>query len=151
MWHGIRFLPTSGYDREMSTTTQWRVITPTLLDELPDAPGIFEIGNLVRNVLFIGAAPTGLAAAVRSALGSSRLVPRAHCIRFEVGENAEERARTRLAEYRHEHAGALPYAHRDDPLTRMLEARRPPSRALPLSRAGRRAGPDSLARSNPSA
>ena len=134
----------------MSTTTQWRVITPTLLDDLPDVPGVFEVGNLVRNVLFIGAAPTGIASAVRNAITSSRLISRAHCIRFEVGEDVEERVRVRLAEYRRAHAGALPYAHRDDPLTRILD-RRPPSRALPMSRTGRRSGPAPLVRSTPTA
>ncbi|MDG2307362.1 MAG: hypothetical protein P8R42_22475 [Candidatus Binatia bacterium] len=135
----------------MSTTTKWRVITPALLAELPDRPGVFEIGNLVRTVLFIGFAPCGIAADLREALTTPRLLSRAHCIRFEVSDEGEDRARERLAEYRRVHAGILPYAHRHDPLTSLLDARRPPARALPLARPGRKSGPATFRRSSPGA
>jgi len=133
----------------MANETQWRVITPALLEELPELPGVFEIGNLVRNVLLIEAAPTGIATAIRTAMSTPRLLSRAHCVRFEVTDEGEDRARERLAEYRRDHAGCLPYAHRKDALTTMLEARRPPARALPLARPGRKAGPTSFRRASP--
>jgi hypothetical protein len=136
---------------DMSTTMEWRVITPSLLDDLPDRPGVFEIANLVRNVLFVGAAPLGLAGAIRETLTTSRLVSRAHCVRFEIADDAEERARRHLAEYRRTHDGMLPYAQREDALMTLLEARRPPARALPHSRPGRKAGPATFLRSSPRA
>lgn len=132
----------------MPNGMQWRVITPTLLDELPELPGMFEVGSLVRNVLFIGSAPGGIAAALREALMTPRLLSRAHCVRFEVTEAGDELARSRLAEYRREHNGAVPFAHRQDALAKLLDGRRPPSRALPLSRSGRRSGPGSLHRNS---
>lgn len=135
----------------MPNTMQWRVITPTLLDELPELPGVFEVGNLVRNVLFIGSAPAGIASALREALMTPRLLSRARCIRFEVTDEGEDVARLRLAEYRRRHGGTAPYAHRQDALTTFLEGRRPPSRALPHSRPGRRSGPGSFQRSSPGA
>jgi len=135
----------------MSTATRWRVITPSLLEELPDRPGVFEIGNLVRNVLFIGAAPAGLSAAIRETLREPRLLSRARCLRFEVTEEAEDLARERMTDYRRAHSGAPPYAHRHDPLTSLLDARRPPARALPVARPGRKAGPATFLRTSPDA
>lgn len=135
----------------MPKATQWRVITPTLLNELPEMPGVFEVGNLVRNVLLISAAPTGIAHAIREALTQPRLLSRAHCIRFEVSEDGEDLARIRLAEYRQAHGGTPPLAHRHDPAMTLLEARRPPARALPLARPGRKSGPATFRRSSPSA
>lgn len=133
----------------MSTTAQWRVITPTLLEELPSDPGVFEIANLVRTVLFIGAAPCDLATTIREAVVSPRLMSRSHCIRFELADDAEARAGRLLAAYRQAHGGLAPYAHRSDPLTNLLDARRPPPRALPLSRPGRKSGPAAFLRSRP--
>ncbi len=130
---------------------QWRVITPALLEELPELPGVFEVGNLVRNILFIGAAPGGIARSIREVLTTPRLLSRAHCIRFEVAEDGEDLARERMAEYRRAHGGTPPYAHRVDALTHILDTRRPTARALPLARPGRKAGPASFLRSSPSA
>lgn len=134
----------------MPTTTAWRVITPALLADLPEDPGVFEVGNLVRSVLFIGAAPEGLAEAIRQTLVEPRLLSRAHCIRFERSDTADDIVRQRLAAYRRAHAGTLPYAHRNDAMTNFVETKRPPVRALPLARPGRKAGPASFLRSSAS-
>ena len=93
-------------------SASWRVITPSLMDELPSNPGIFEFGSLVRSVLYVGAAPAGLAPAIREALATPRLAKRAHCLRFEIAENAEIRARKLLTDYQRVHRGELPDAHR---------------------------------------
>lgn len=135
----------------MANGTRWRVITPALLAELPEQPGIFEVGNLVRSILFIGAASGSLAEEIRRILVEPRMLSRAHCIRFEAIDEAEEVAQQRLAAYRREHAGALPYAQRQDAFTNLIEGKRPTARALPLARPGRKAGPASFLRSAPSA
>ena len=108
----------------------WRVINPPLLDELPEGPGIFEIGNLVRSVLYVGAAPGGLAREIRAALTIPGLLTRAHCIRFEVADDAEAFAQRRLEDYRKVHAGRLPLGHRPGPLPGL--ASREPATSLGL-------------------
>lgn len=109
----------------MSSSEDWRVITPRLLEALPEGPGVFEIGNLVRTVLLVGAAELGLRSGVRAALTSPALQSRAHCIRFELAEDPGRRASERLDDYRRAHHGMPPLAHRTDPVARLVA----PSRA----------------------
>lgn len=93
----------------MAIGTPWQPLTPTALDSLPDAMAVFEIGSLVRTVLYIGGDPEeGLKAAVRRALDDPRLRLRARCIRWEMSTDPRSRAAELLAAHRAAHGGATP-------------------------------------------
>ena len=93
----------------MAIGTPWQPLTPTAIDALPDAMAVFEIGSLVRSVLFIGGdANEGLRAAVRRALDDPKLRLRARCIRWELTTDPRTRAANLLAAYRAAHEGASP-------------------------------------------
>lgn len=93
----------------MAIGSPWQPLTPTAIDLLPDAMAVFEIGSLVRSVLFIGGDPTvGLRTAVRRALDDPKLRLRARCIRWELTTDPRGRAASLLAAYRAAHGGALP-------------------------------------------
>lgn len=93
----------------MAIESAWQPLTPAALDALPDAMAAFEIGSLVRSVLYIGGDPNeGLRAAVRRALGDPRLRLRARCIRWEPSADPRGRAAELLARYRASHGGSTP-------------------------------------------
>jgi hypothetical protein len=74
---------------------------------------VFEIATLVRNVLFVGAAPESLATTRASPLeaptmlhaGAGRLY-----FRYAATEEAERLQSELLAQFRERHAGTLPAA-----------------------------------------
>jgi len=93
----------------MAIGSAWQPLTPTTVDSLPDAMAVFEIGSLVRSVLFIGGeANEGLRATVRRALADPRLRLRARCVRWEMTHDPRARAAHLLAAYRAAHDGASP-------------------------------------------
>jgi hypothetical protein len=93
----------------MAIGSTWQPLTPDALDGLPDAMAVFEIGNLVRSVLYIGGDPNeSLRASVRRALDDPRLRLRARCIRWELTTDPRARAGQLIAAYRAAHGGALP-------------------------------------------
>jgi hypothetical protein len=93
----------------MPVSNGWKLITPELLEALPDRQGVFELGSLVRSVVFIGGdADAGLRSMVREALAEPRLRMRARCLRFELTDDPRGRANQLVAEYRAAHGGALP-------------------------------------------
>ena len=87
----------------------WQPLTPEVVDGLPEAMAVFEIGSLVRSVLFIGGdANEGLRSCVRRALDDPRLRLRARCLRYELTADPRARVGHLLAAYRSTHDGALP-------------------------------------------
>ncbi|MBY0273879.1 hypothetical protein K2Z84_00955 [Candidatus Binatia bacterium] len=93
----------------MAIEAPWQPLTPTVLASLPEASAAFEIGSLVRTVLFIGGDPgEGLRSAVRRALSDPKLRLRAHCIRWEMTPDPRGRAGELVAAHRAAHAGATP-------------------------------------------
>jgi len=93
----------------MAIAGQWQPLTPTLIASLPEAMATFEIGSLVRTVLYIGGDPNeGLQSAVRRALATANLRLRAHCIRWELTTDPRGRAADLLAAHRAAHGGATP-------------------------------------------
>lgn len=96
--------------RAVANRRSWDVITPDLLDELPDRPGTVQIANLVRNVILIAAAPEGIGTAVRKALSCPGVFQQAHCLRFEISPEASARAEALLGAYRRKHGGLAPPA-----------------------------------------
>jgi len=93
----------------MAIEATWQPLTATAIASLPETTAVFEIGSLVRTVLYIGGDPSeGLSTAVRRALESPRLRLRAHCIRWEVTADPRGRAAELLAAHRAAHRGASP-------------------------------------------
>jgi hypothetical protein len=93
----------------MAIEGPWQPLTPTVIASLPEAMAAFEIGSLVRTVLYIGGDPNeGLQTAVRRALATADLRIRAHCIRWESTTDPRGRAAELLAAHRAAHAGATP-------------------------------------------
>jgi len=93
----------------MAIESAWQPLTPTAVEALPDAMAAFEIGSLVRSVLYIGGDPNeGLRDAVRRALADPRLRLRAHCLRWEPTTDPRGRAAQLLARYRACHGGVAP-------------------------------------------
>src|SRR4051812_1576795 len=93
----------------MAIGSAWQPLTPVTVDSLPDGAAVFEIGSLVRTVLYIGGdANEGLRASVRRALADPRLRLRARCVRWEYTTDPRARAAQLLAAYRATHEGAAP-------------------------------------------
>ena len=93
----------------MAIGSAWQPLTPTALDSLPDATAVFELGSLVRSVLYVGGdANEGLRASVARALADPRLRLRVRCVRWELTTDPRARAAQLLAAYRAAHDGALP-------------------------------------------
>jgi len=85
------------------------VITVGLLESLPDGPGVFAFGSLVRSTLAVGGdGDPSLRAAVQRALANPRLRLRAHCLRVELVPDPASRVRELLAAYANAHDGQLP-------------------------------------------
>jgi hypothetical protein len=80
------------------------------LAELPEIPGTFELGSLVRSVLLIGAAAEGIGRGVRRALADLGPQNHVHCVRWQFSPEPEELAARCLEEYRRAHRGASPPA-----------------------------------------
>src|SRR5690242_2840846 len=97
----------------MTAFTMWRPLDAVELSALPNAPGVFEIATLVRNVLFIGSATESLATTLQGHLDSTA-VPNARAgrlyFRYAASEEAERLQAELLAQYRERHAGTLPAA-----------------------------------------
>jgi hypothetical protein len=106
----------------MAIGSTWQPLTPNAIEALPDAPAVFELGSLVRSVLFIGGdAGDGLRAAVHRALADPRLRLMAHCVRWELSSDPRAHAAQLLAGYRATHGGAAPTAQpRSAPSVRSL-------------------------------
>ena len=93
----------------MAIGSAWQPLTPNAVEALPDAMAVFEVGSLVRTVLYIGGdANEGLRDAVRRALDDPRLRLRARCVRLELTTDPRGRAAQLLATYRATHDGASP-------------------------------------------
>src|SRR5262245_43483427 len=94
----------------MHRKAEWIPIVPGAVEELPELPGVFVVGSLVRNVLFVGSASEGIRAAVRAALDRPELRGQARSLRVEPSDDPAGRLAEILSAYRDAHAGALPPA-----------------------------------------
>ncbi|MFM7142401.1 MAG: hypothetical protein ACKO2K_10875, partial [Alphaproteobacteria bacterium] len=90
-------------------TDHWHPIGPGAMDGLPDSPGVFVLGTMVRSILLVGIAEErGLRAAVVEAVARGPLAHRARCFRFEACPDPRARQAELLDEYRGAHGGMLP-------------------------------------------
>lgn len=89
----------------------WLKLNPSTIECVPDVPGIFEISNLVRTVLYIGRANGDLRARL-TALGTiPENVPASaggYYVRYFPVDDEEHALAERHAEHRAQHAGQLP-------------------------------------------
>jgi hypothetical protein len=109
----------------------WLPLTKHVVDALPEATAVFEIGSLVRSVLLIGGdSNETVRTAVQRALDDPRLRLRAHCLRYELTTDPRGRANQLLAAYRAAHGGALP--SEQPPLPATLHALPPPAETRPV-------------------
>ena len=89
----------------------WLKLNPSTIESVPDAPGIFEIANLVRSVLYIGKANGNL----RNRLAELGAIPEnvpasagGYYVRYTPAADEETALAQRQAEHRAQHAGQLP-------------------------------------------
>jgi len=95
----------------MPISGPWSELTLVHLDAVPAVPGVFEIGTLVRNTLYIGrSAGRDLRSCLKSQLldPQSQIRHRALYFRYEGTPRDEQRHATLLEEYARSHAGKLP-------------------------------------------
>ncbi len=112
----------------MGRTAEWIPIGPGALEELPELPGVFVVGSLVRNVLLVGSASEGIRAAVRAALDRPELRGQARSLKVEPSDDPPGRMAEILSAYRDAHDGALPPAQPLGNPGDSAEERRPPLR-----------------------
>jgi len=96
----------------------WRPLTVAETVAAPETPGVFEIANLVRTLLFVGTAPESLAASLTQYLDvPGRRQPSFGRLHFRfLPTNEPERVQDDLLlSYRERHGGALPPAQTSQP------------------------------------
>ena len=114
-----------------SLTGGWIALGRETVGGLPDRPGVFVLGTMVRSVLLVGVAEErGLRATVAEAIARGPLATRARCIRIELRDDPRPRQAELVEEYRASHAGALPP---EQPPVRNLQLapRKTPSKTRP--------------------
>lgn len=95
----------------------WKPMFPALIAEAPTCPGVYELGNLVRTVVFIGAAGENLAETLTTHLSSPTTVPHCGRLYFRVAplEEPEGAQVALIEEFRASHSGAFPAAQLTQP------------------------------------
>jgi len=96
---------------------RWLPLNPETIEALPDAPGVFEIATLVRNVVQIGAGDGSLRQRIQCLGGMPTHLPACvggYYVRFELTPSEEQALEARLGDYRRRHAGTLPPGNRHD-------------------------------------
>jgi hypothetical protein len=97
----------------MAPFSGWRPLVETELTAVPERPGVFEIGTLVRSLLLVGSATDSLAATLGHYANSpGQLQHHVGRLYFRYAPSDEpDRLQTEvLSGYRERHGGALPPA-----------------------------------------
>ncbi len=105
----------------------WKPLTPALVADAPTCPGVYELGTLVRTVVFIGAAGENLSDALTEHLNQpATLHPHFGRLYFRLVplEEPEETQVALVEAYRASHAGAFPAAQMTQPPVPMVAPRR---------------------------
>jgi hypothetical protein len=90
---------------------RWQKLNPFTIERAPDGPGIFEIGNLVRSVLFIGRADGNLRRRLDGLGAVPENVPASaggYYVRWAIADDEEAALAERQAAHRAQHDGCLP-------------------------------------------
>ena len=91
----------------------WRPLTAAETVAVPESPGVFEIANLVRTILFVGTVPESLAASLTQYLdapGQRQPLAGRLYFRFLPTDDPEKVQNDVLLSYQEHHGGALPPA-----------------------------------------
>jgi hypothetical protein len=108
----------------------WRRLTAEAIAELPETAAVFEVGNLVRTVQFIGKASGNLRARIAAYAQEDlkwRPIPGGYYFRYEPAAPAreDETLDSRLAAYRNAHGGQVPGGNAEMlPALRVASSRR---------------------------
>lgn len=113
----------------MSISGPWSKLTLASIESVPTAPGVYEVGTLVRNTLYMGrSGGRDLRECLSDELADprSQIRHRALYFRYEVTQRDEQRLRRLLEEYARSHGGKLPPLNqRLNPAPSKLEKPRP--------------------------
>jgi hypothetical protein len=96
----------------------WKPMTPVAIAEAPTCPGLYELGTLVRTVVFIGAAGENLSEALTDHLNApATLHPHFGRLYFRLAplDDPEGTQHELIDAYRASHAGAFPAAQLTQP------------------------------------
>jgi hypothetical protein len=89
----------------------WQKLNPATIESTPDLPGIFEIANLVRSILYCGRADGSLQQRLAGLGPVPRDVPASiggYYVRVALAVDEEAALAERHAAFREAHAGRLP-------------------------------------------
>lgn len=96
----------------------WKPMTPAVIAEAPNCPAVYELGTLVRTVVYIGAADDDLSQTLHHHLSVPQTLhpPLGRLyFRFAPLDEPEGTRAVLLEEFRTSHAGALPVAQSNQP------------------------------------
>ena len=100
------------------TFSPWKPMVPALLADVPASPGVYELGTLVRTVVFIGSASENLSETLIQHMNApATLHPHFGRLYFRHAalEDPDHGQTALLEAYRASHAGSLPAAQTDAP------------------------------------
>jgi hypothetical protein len=89
----------------------WQKLNPSTIEAVPETPGIFEIGNLVRTTLYIGRADGNLRRRFEALGAIPENVPASaggYWVRWAIVEDEEAALAEHEARHRAEHDGRMP-------------------------------------------
>ena len=103
----------------------WQKLNPPTIEFVPESPGIFEIGNLVRTVLFIGRANGNLRQRFEALGAIPENVPASvggYWVRWVAVDDEESELAARQTAHRDQHGGLLPAGNdaRSKPVFRLV-------------------------------
>lgn len=104
----------------------WRRLNPDTIADLPEAAGVFEIANLVRTIVYIGAAEGNLRARLRTLSVEQAKLPACAgglFVRYQLTAKEAETLAADLTTYRAQHGGELPVGNREAPRPLRLASR----------------------------
>ena len=96
----------------------WKPMIPALISEAPTCPGVYELANLVRTVVFIGAAGDNLSDALTEHMNTpATLHPHFGRLYFRYAplEEPDSAQATLIEAFRASHSGAFPAAQMTQP------------------------------------
>jgi hypothetical protein len=93
------------------TPGRWLPLTPDYIEALPNKAGVFEVANLVRNVLYIARGDGRLrerVAAMGPVPNHLPPCPGGHYFRFELTQEEDAALGRRIKSFQSRHRGRLP-------------------------------------------
>jgi hypothetical protein len=90
---------------------RWQKLNPSTIESVPEAPGIFEIANLVRTVLYIGRAEGSLRRRLEGLGAVPENVPASaggYYVRWAIVDDEETALAERQGRHQALHDGRLP-------------------------------------------